>query len=96
MKLMSRLTVMIGSPRPIPRQIATLVLGHVRYNQCRDRLKQIFQMLWYQLADGAKVRLRVMSRAFADRQADVETRQYAVRSLISILGQRDEDELLGA
>lgn len=53
--LINSLTVMIGSPRPIPRQIATLILGHVRYDRCRERLKQIFQMLWYQLADGAKV-----------------------------------------
>lgn len=52
---MISLTVMINSPRPIPRQIATLIFGHVQYASCKDRLRQVFQVLWYQLADGAKV-----------------------------------------
>ena len=73
---------MIRAPRPIPRQIAALALGHVQYRLCPQLLDVVLKSLLFQSEEAAK--------------ADVETRRNAIRSLAMIVIQRSNDEgLLG-
>ena len=52
-----RLTTMISSGRPIPRQIAALSLGTIRLAGCKTHASRVVNILLAQLEESAKVGL---------------------------------------